>query len=411
MTQPSRLNRESGGGGWDSNPRYPFGHAWDVIHRISLNLEEEGEICIFLSREHVGQRVLKRASTPPHPMAKPERQALIAQLEAARNSRVVCYVTATRQNLEVHMAMDAIFKMHEHLKRIAPNQKIPKIDLFLCSNGGDGTVPWRLVTLIREFCDEFNVLVPYRAFSAATLTALGADHVVMHRMGMLGPTDATVINAFNPRAPHNPSQQLGISVEDVSAYLALVKEDAGITHEDELVIAFNKLAEQVHPLALGNVKRHISQSRLMARKLLSLHLDTAAEGQRINEIVENLTSKSFYHSHPINRMEAKSQIGIEFVQNATQQEEDLMWQLYCEYDLQLQNERPFNFVEEYMAVHPTQLPGIVPTTQVATNRLVYIESTGLTHCSSFDYQISGTKLPNASVQCTLITLRQGWNIE
>jgi len=344
-------------------------------------------------------------------MAKADRQALIAQIEATRNSRVICYVTGTRANLEVHMAMDAIFKMHEHLQLIAPNAKIPKIDLFLCSNGGDGTVPWRLVTLIREFCDQFNVLVPFRAFSAATLTALGADNVVMHKMGMLGPADAMVVNAFNPRMPHNPAQQLGISVEDVSAYLALVKEDAGITHEDELVIAFNKLAEQVHPLALGNVKRHISQSRLMARKLLGLHVDSAKEGQRINEIVENLTSKSFYHSHPINRLEAKTQIGIEFVQNATAQEEDLMWKLYCEYDRELQNERPFNFVEEYMSAHPAQPAGSVLVTATTTNKVVYIESTGLTHCSSFDYQISGQKLPNASVQCTLITLRQGWGQE
>src|SRR6516164_1862744 len=94
----------------------------------------------------------------------------------------------------------------------------------------------------------------------------------------------------------------------VTAYIALIKEDAGIQHEDELVKAFNRLAKEVHPLALGNVKRSLSQSRMMAQKLLALHMDAANEAHKIDEIVANLTSKSYYHGHPINRREAKDHI-------------------------------------------------------------------------------------------------------
>src|SRR4029077_1047132 len=101
--------------------------------------------------------------------------------------------------------------------------------------------------LLREFCDQLCVLVPHRAFSAATLACLGADKVIMHPMGMLGPTDPTVTNEFNPQNPMNPNQLLGISVEDVASYIALVREDVGIRHEDELVQAFNILADKVHP--------------------------------------------------------------------------------------------------------------------------------------------------------------------
>ena len=73
-------------------------------------------------------------------------------------------------------------------------------------------------------------------------------------MGMLGPIDPTITTDFNPMAPGNPQQRLGISVEDVTSYITLVKEDVGISHEDELVQAFLALANQVHPLALGTVK-------------------------------------------------------------------------------------------------------------------------------------------------------------
>ena len=96
-----------------------------------------------------------------------------------------------------------------------------------------------------------------------------------------------------------------------TAYISLIKEDAGIQHEDELVQAFNKLADKVHPLALGNVKRSLSQSRMMARKLLALHMDMSKEEHKINEIVDNLTSKLFFHGHPINRDEAKHLMDVE----------------------------------------------------------------------------------------------------
>ena len=119
-------------------------------------------------------------------MARAERIQLIHQLQEVREGRtVIAYVTATRPNLESQMAVDVIPIIYEHLRALGSPPADTRIDLFLHSNGGDGIVPWRLVTLIREFCSEFNVLVPHRAFSAATLTALGADSVVMHPMGML----------------------------------------------------------------------------------------------------------------------------------------------------------------------------------------------------------------------------------
>jgi len=110
---------------------------------------------------------------------------------------VLSYVTSTRPGLEHQMKPEHVRLLYEHLSQMTGSP----IDLFIHSNGGDATFPWRLVNLIRECAGdaEFSVLVPYRAFSAATLTALGADKIVMHKMGNLGPTDPTVTNSFNPR--------------------------------------------------------------------------------------------------------------------------------------------------------------------------------------------------------------------
>jgi ClpP class serine protease len=116
---------------------------------------------------------------------KAARVALIKRIQQERKSSVVTYITSTRPNLDVQMSLDVVRYVFDHLESIRKAHKgtgKPAIDLFLHSNGGDGTMPWRLVTLIREYTDRFGVLVPYRAFSAATLAALGADEVVMHPM-------------------------------------------------------------------------------------------------------------------------------------------------------------------------------------------------------------------------------------
>ena len=308
------------------------------------------------------------------------------------------------------MAMDSVRKIYEHLVLAEP-KTWGNIDLFLYSNGGDGTVPWRLVTLLREKAQWLTVLVPFRAFSAATLTALGADSVVMHEMGILGPTDPTVTNAFNPPDPLNAHQRIGISVEDVTAYISLIREDANIRHEDELIQAINKLADHVHPLALGNVKRSLSQSRMMAKKLLSLHMDTNREEHRIQEIVDNFTSKLFYHGHPINRSEAKEYVGLSTVEAPSPRVEELMWSLYKDYESEMNMEEPFNTVFDYINEFPTMTDGATSETGLKTAKLAYIESENRSDLLSLDYVLSGVKEKGGAYQVQFLPRRRSWTKE
>ena len=344
-------------------------------------------------------------------MAKPDRVALINELQKERGTQIISYVTSTRVNLEVNMAMDAVRIIYRQLRLLDQAAAKTGVDLFLHSNGGEGTVPWRLVPLIREYTDRFSVLVPNHAFSAATLTALGADHIVMHPLGVLGPTDPTVANAFNPRDPGDPSKRVGISVEDVTAYLALIKEDAGIQHEDELVQAFNKLADNIHPLALGNVKRSLSQSRLMARKLLTLHMDIHTDEHKINEIVENLTSKLFFHGHPINRTEARQEIGLTTVENPPEKVEGLIWELYSDYEAEMKMQEPFMPALEFVAKYPTLNPGKSAETNPVTAKIAYIESAKRTDVFILEYKVAGQKQNDGSTKTSTIHVNQGWATE
>jgi hypothetical protein len=163
-----------------------------------------------------------------------ERIALIKKIEEIRGSSVICFLTGMRPNVQSQIADDSVRVIYDHLL-LLPARPVGKLDIYLVSNGGSGTVPWRLVPLFREFSASFNVLIPYRAYSAATLLALGADEIVMHPFAELGPIDPTVTNEFNPLADDGSGRRLGISVEDVKAYVTFIKTTVGITHEDELV--------------------------------------------------------------------------------------------------------------------------------------------------------------------------------
>jgi hypothetical protein len=266
-----------------------------------------------------------------------DRIKLIERLEKLRGSSVLCFLTSLRPNVAAQMSEDAVRVFFDHLGLLAA-RPVEKLDLFLCSNGGSGTVPWRLVSLFREFARSFNVLLPYRAYSAATLLALGADEIVMHPFAELGPIDPTVANEFNPTDP--AGRRLGISVEDVTAYVQFIKETVGITHEDELVQAIAILANKVHPLALGNVERFLAQSRMTAKKILRTHVQPPDE-HAIDELVENLASKLYFHGHPINRREAKNELRLQVSADPSPELEALLWDLYEDCEKEFDNRSPF----------------------------------------------------------------------
>lgn len=260
-----------------------------------------------------------------------QTQNLIKQIEKSRNSKVITYITSDRQGpVNARIAMDIIPIVSAQLRKIG---RVPKIDLFLYSSGGDTMVPWRLVSMIREYCDTFSVLIPYKSHSAATMISLGADEIVMTDLAELSPIDPSTANVFNPTDPANPQSKIPISVEDVMAYFDLAKSKFGIKSDAELAKIFNKFVEanpQIHPLALGNVNRIHNLIRMLAKSLLKSHKKRMTDNE-IATIVDYFTEKLYSHQYFIGRREAKDDLGLKNVVNADSDLAKLMSELYEEY--------------------------------------------------------------------------------
>jgi len=260
-----------------------------------------------------------------------DKKQLIQKIEELRGSRVITYLTSDRQGpMNARIAMDVIPIISKQLRAIG---KTNSIDLFLYSTGGDTMVPWRMVSMIREYCDKFSVLIPYKAHSAATMISLGADEIVMSDLSELSPIDPSTANVFNPQDPQNPQNKIPISVEDVMAYFDLAKNKFGIKNDEELAKVFNKFVEsnpQIHPLALGNVNRTHNLIRVLAKRLLKSQKSPMRE-EEIEKIVDYFTEKLYSHQYFIGRKEAKEDLGVKSVVFADEKLSGAMTDLYNEY--------------------------------------------------------------------------------
>ncbi len=252
-----------------------------------------------------------------------ERIELIKQIEELRGSRLISYICSDRQGAEASIGEDAVRPMYDNIRSLNNPQKI---DLFLYSRGGAVQVPWRIITMLREYCEELNVLIPFRAHSAATLIAMGCDNIVMGKKGELGPIDPSLDRITQGGGTVIQEQ---IPVEDIMAFVGFLKDKAGLGDQSAIAENIKILAEKLTPWILGSMYRTHSHIRMVARKLLSCHEDRL-DDQRVNLIVEALSEKIYLHGHGIARNEA-IELGLP-IKKPDATIEELMWKLLEYYE-------------------------------------------------------------------------------
>ena len=302
------------------------------------------------------------------------KKDIIQQLEKEQNTRLITYITGDRQPFATRIAGDVVPLLSRHLEKIG---KVKKISLFLYTSGGDMLAPIRIVKLTRNHCDTFEVLVPYKAHSAGTLVALGADRIVMGKLGELTPVDPTTGHPFNPQNPANSHQRLEVSVEDLNSYFLFAKEKASV-QADQMADVYKMLVEKLHPLSIGNAYRAYRMAKLLTERLLSLHMDKTRESQGIKKIINEITGDITIHAYPIDRDEAK-ELGLK-IDTPKASVEQLIWQLYEEYATPMKLGQPFQ---------PAELLAGKDMAEIR-HAGAYIESAELSHQFTFTGKVQKT---------------------
>lgn len=266
-----------------------------------------------------------------------DRLELYRQLEEMRSSKLLVYITGTRQGLETQIANDILPMITEHLDKIGDTEKI---SLYLYTNGGNTLTAWSLVNLIRSFCNQFEVIIPSNCFSSGTLISLGANNLVMTKQAALGPIDPSVNGPLNPPIPGipDPNAKIPVSVEYVNAYIEMAKKDFGITDQACMAQILLNLSEKIHPLTLGQVYKSKSQIQMLAKKLMKWqNIDQEKE----EAIIKFLCSESGSHDYSIRRTEASESLGLP-IEKPSMDLYQIIKSIYDDIRRELELDNPYN---------------------------------------------------------------------
>lgn len=240
---------------------------------------------------------------------------LIRELEEIRGSNVIALVAAP----DVILDQDIVANLYQVLHRLRHRDRL---DLFLHSTGGRTEVPWRLITLLRDYCDSLGVLVPHMAHSAATQIALGANEIVMGPLSELTPVDPARGHPLLPAAPDGTP--LRVSVQDLKHFVEFVKTSSVRHTAQSLSAIYCGLIDKVHPLAIGAIEQSYALGKLITHKVLATHMDPDSDKELIDKIADALSDSFKSHQYRIGWKEA-AELGLK----VTRADSDL-WEVMCQ---------------------------------------------------------------------------------
>lgn len=253
-----------------------------------------------------------------------KKEELLEKLETMRNSKVIVYFSYTPLDDRI------LVPLYQELVNIG---KTKKIDLFLHSYGGAVDTPYKVVMLIREFCEEFSVIVPFSAKSAASMIVLGADEVVMGPISELGPID--------PLVKHPSYKDFWIPVQALRCCFEYIEEiinDSSNPEVSEIIVS--SVLNKLDPWLIGDYEKALKASKQYAESLLSKYM-LKNDLEKVKVVTHNLTNGYFSHGYPIGRVEAK-EMGL-CVTEATGELWDTIWELYLVYQALFSGENCCNF--------------------------------------------------------------------
>jgi hypothetical protein len=333
-------------------------------------------------------------------MDREERLELIHQIEEERNSRILIYITGDRRGLESKISVDTFPFILQHLSQFKHPEKI---DLFLYSTGGVTMAGYSLVNLIREFTQNFGVLIPFKALSCATLVALGADDIIMTKMGQLSPIDPSISHPLGPAlqipgGPPGARQVLPLNVEDIFNYIDLAKDELGLKDIASIERVLDILSQKIHPIVLGHAYRSREQISFLAGNLLR---ESGKSDEEISQIIESITKGRYSHDYIFSRDEAKNILELPIIDHNYL--EELTMSLFNEYQGMLELPNPYS---------PEITLGDEQEIQVSLDRAI-IESVNLTHIFRSNRIIRRIEVPipdTGTTQPRVIefTLNEGW---
>ena len=216
----------------------------------------------------------------------------VEELEKARGSTLISYISDSRAIFD----HDDCLMLDDNLTQLTNGgqTKIKKLDLLLQSPGGILEAAYKFFRICKDYSEEFNVIVPLSAKSAATTICLGANEIVMTSISELGPVDPII------QHPQNPN--IRIPARAIKEYIDLISnpDRANFTIASELKDTLNKTLDAY---LIGSYEMALKNSKEIIEKILKENTKVGLDEAQTKKVIEELTEKHASHSYPIDRKE------------------------------------------------------------------------------------------------------------
>lgn len=272
-----------------------------------------------MSNDTIFQKILNEGNPKEHMKV---RQNLIKGIQKITGRKLICYASANFpiniseiNNLRMIRSEDV-----QPFEDLLSSTNFKKADLMIVSNGGEPNAAEKLLMMCRErFTEEFNVIIPNQAKSAATMIALGSDKILMGYLSELGPIDPQLIVG-----------QTNVPAQAFLGGLEHIRDRIKDKKSPDPVNMYIPLLSQLRPEIIQICENAISHSKEFAEKWLKQYMFKGKNAQA-SKVAKSLSEGKVYKSHGkvIDFKEAKNvlKLNVELIDKESKLW-SLIWELY-----------------------------------------------------------------------------------
>lgn len=226
-----------------------------------------------------------------------KRQELIKKIqEKKENTKVITYISKYGHPAAMINSDDTI-PIDDMLRSVG---KTKNLELIIHSSGGYSENAKKIVKMCREYCENFTVVVPDAAKSAATIISLGGDKIIMSNTSELGPIDPQFI-IFGPQG-----QPQTVPAWTIVRSFNEIIEDA-VDENGKIKIAYIPLLNNINIAKVKEAKESLNNAKNIAEEFLKEWMlkDNSNKAEETSEVLAK-GEKYTLHAHLIDWKEAKS---------------------------------------------------------------------------------------------------------
>lgn len=248
---------------------------------------------------------------------------IIDRLEDLLDRTVVLYV-ANPGHPGAHIQDHDVNIFESTLRSVDLDKYDEKVDLILDSPGGMPYAAEKIVRIFRAYADDFRVVIPSQAMSAATLISLGADEIVMSPTSKMGPIDPQMVYQTDSGTTLRPAKSF------VEAYQELVRSTQQAVVNDTPPDPFLHQLSQTDLSWVIECARAREATETIAQDLLKLSMMEGEDDEEVEAAVEEIIElgEQVHHGRPFYYGQADD-LGLEVEEMDLESEEwEAVWELF-----------------------------------------------------------------------------------